>query len=247
MFKILKEKNYNVYIGIQYNSIPETEIIIEELKEHLVVKYERVTRQMLIDSDASSFLFSLLAYKKDNFPEYNFCYFIHTKGITSDQNESRNFMMNELFNIQNEKIFDMQNVGSYGPVMSIFLYDIIPEYQYKKIECMRKFSTVEMPCEPLPYFYTYTFFMIRGHILKKYMMHSKDELFTTYIGNYSDRWMFERDFFHFVDMMGYIPTYKHFHRLGYFYDKKYFDPNQTDETLYHQMIGDWYLRNKGIK
>src|SRR5271157_4478812 len=76
------QKDAKLFIGIQHNSIPETETIISDIADDLDIEMERVPAHLLMDSDASAFVVALKLYSQSPM-DFEKCYFIHTKGITS--------------------------------------------------------------------------------------------------------------------------------------------------------------------
>ena len=212
--------NAKIYVGIQGNSIPEAEDLLDGMKDRLSIKYKRVIPSMVINSDASAFLAGLEAYKNDGCPENDLCYFVHSKGITSNNDPLRKEMYDLLFSDLGVKAFDDPQVGSYGPYITFtdVLIDI------KKLQCMGIFNA-NLKYKPMHYYYINTFFIVRGSIVKSFMETVSEKLFTTPIHLYSDRWLFERDFSHIADMMGYLPSYQMYHGN---YSTNYKTPTRDD-------------------
>lgn len=199
-----KETGQTVFIGIQSNSIPETEEFIRKSKGNLKIKTRRVTPEMMIDSDASSFIAALELYKESDM-NFDRCYFCHTKGITSNNDQLRQHMFKLLFDgtLIKESLAD-EKVGSYAP----FLTCTNIGNDIGKMSSMRRFISDDILKYPvMEYYYINTFFILKNHILKRFISNVDDSFFTTNINEYSDRYFFERDFSHIADMMGYEPSY----------------------------------------
>lgn len=224
-----------VFIGIQNNSIPETEAIIKRIAWPLKIEITRVRDDLAIDSDASAFMAALDLYRKSSAP-FNLCYFVHTKSITTGADHLRTHLLALLFNTKTitEKLSN-ENVGSYGPFITLI-------QESKQLSCLKRFTkknTFTVP--PMGYFYPHTFFVIKNKILKRYVLGIDSRIFNTPIGLYSDRYLFERDFPHIVDMMGYEPSYSMTHGN---HETKYQAP--TDEEVAIK-LKEWKVMKNGIK
>lgn len=199
-----RETGQTVFIGIQSNSIPETEEFIRKSKGNLKIKTRRVTPEMMIDSDASAFISALELYKESDM-NFEKCYFCHTKGITSGNDKLRQQMYKLLFEgtLINECLSG-DNVGSYAP----YLTTTDVQVDIEKMSSMSRFISSDILKYPvLEYYYINTFFIMKNHVLKTFISNVDDSFFTTNISEYSDRYFFERDFSHIGDMMGYEPSY----------------------------------------
>lgn len=216
----LSHKKCDVYIGIQGNSIKDTERIISRLGKGLRLYYGRVRTSMVIDSDASSFIRALELYKENKSPIYDFCYFAHSKGVTSGNDQIRKHLFEELFRANLASIFSDDNIGSYGPYITVTNV----KEDINKMRSMKLFSN-NLVYDVMHYYYIHTFFVLRGKILKDFIDSSDDTLFKTNIIRYSDRYLFERDFFHIADMLGYLPSYKYLHGN---YSTNYSTPSELD-------------------
>lgn len=222
-----KDQNADVYIGIQYGSISETESIIKKLFKNKNKLYiGTVTKKMMIDSDASSFLKTLELYKKQsNKKAYKYCYFLHSKSITSGNDELRTALLKELFLYNFSEIIDQDFIGSYGPILTVT--DV--EKDIELMKCMKKFiSDDNASYDVMEYYYLNTFYVVKGHIIKTFIDTVKNNFFDTHIKFYSDRYFFERDFYHICDMYGYLPSYKY---LGGNYSTNYKTPTKEDVDL----------------
>ena len=206
----LREKNAKVFIGVQYNSIPETEEILRKMKRNLNIEIRRVPENMNIDSDASAFIAALQMYSESSM-EFNRCYFIHTKGITTGNDQLRNNLLTLLFNddVIKEKFTGDGLNGSYGPFITFT--DV--EEDINKMRCMNRFTEYGFAYPyPFEFYYVHTFYVFKNHVLKEFMNKVSPEFFTTPISEYSDRYFMERDFPQIVNMhKGYRPSFSYFH------------------------------------
>jgi len=193
------QKNAKVYIGIQYNSIPETEDILRKLKGSLKIVYNRVSKEMMIDSDASGFVEALELYSEDRL-DFDYCYFTHSKSITSDNDRWRIQLYNILFKTDLKTHFVLDDIGSWGPYLTI----PVNKPDIEKLSCLNEFMHIKI--NPLKYFYAHTMFVIRGDILKQFILNVSRRFYNTPISDYSDRYMFERDFCHITELFGCKPS-----------------------------------------
>ena len=226
-----KKKDAKIFIGIQGNSIPETEEILRNSDFNTVLDYEfsRVPSHLTIDSDASAFIEALRLYSKSSMDFYR-CYFIHTKGITSGNDPLRKAMFDEIFD--DATIYDRfvdDKVGSYGPYITFI--DVPGDIA--KMSCFAKFNEKAFTHPAMEYYYINTMYVIKGHLLRWFIKDVSPDFFNTHVDQISDRWMFERDFMHVADMMGYRPSFKHFHGN---YSTNYKAPNMAK---YEEKLNKW--------
>lgn len=211
------DKNTHIYVGIQNNSDFETENLLKLYKEYSgyqYIFYKRVSEFMKIDSDASSFLAALELYKEMNTPFHEFCYFVHSKGVTSGAHEIRKECMCLLFS-KNLDYFNVHvNIGSYGPFFTVMRSkEVIAKTKVLKPFCPNIFKH-----EPMNYFFVYTFFVLKGILLKNFIDEVDSSFFKTRIEKYADRWLFERGFSNIADMQGFEPSFDYIignHDTGY--------------------------------
>ncbi len=228
-----KKKDAKIFIGVQYNSIPETEAVLAEIKGDLSIEMERVPAHLVIDSDASSFIAALKAYSRSDM-NFDKCYFIHSKGITSNNDGLRKMMYDEIFDDDTiDKHFADPEVGSYGPYLT--LTDV--KVDIGKMSSFAKFNSAVLNKKVMEYYYINTFFVIKNHILKRFIETVSSEFFNTNLNTISDRWFFERDFSHVADMQGYKPSFKHFHGN---YSTHYKMPTMPQ---YEAKLNKWRLDN----
>lgn len=191
-----------IFIGIQYNSIPETESIISKLIPIFNIEYKRAKTELAINSDASGYITALELYSKSDM-KFDFVYFIHTKGITSNNDNLRRDLLSIIFdNKTTTKYLKSPEIGSFSPYITITDWD----YNIKLLSSMTKFAPDLLLYTPLEYYYLHTFYIIKNHILRSFIIAARPLLFNTTIQSYSDRWFMERDFPHIVDLQGYLPS-----------------------------------------
>jgi hypothetical protein len=68
----------DVYVGINYGTIPERKILLEEYSNYFNLQYAFVNKVMNVDSDASAFQLALSLLNKSK-KAYRLVWFIHTK------------------------------------------------------------------------------------------------------------------------------------------------------------------------
>lgn len=228
IFEYIKvnDKNAKIFIGVNHNSIYETEDILRKIKGNLDIEVRRVPEHMELNSDACSFITALELYSESDM-NFDLAYFIHSKGITSNNDKLRKMCFDEMFDQATvlEKLNDPK-VGSYAPYLT--LTDAWVDIDL--MSCMKRFNPSVCIFPVFEYYYINTLFVIKNFILKNFIHSVSKDLFNTNIIEYSDRYMFERDFEHIVDMQGYIPSFKHFHGN---YSTNYVAPIQSkyDEKL----------------
>jgi len=225
-----------IFIGIQYNSVPETENILKSINPNLNLSLRRVPSHLLIDSDASSFIQALQLYS-ESLMNFDKCYFVHTKSITTHNDPMRFQMFNLLFNKKTvQTFFNDKSIGSYGPFLT--LTDV--QEDIKKMSSVKKFTPLLLTFPVMEYYYINTFFVLKNFILKNFIQTVSPLFFKTNVLQFSDRWFFERDFFHIVDMQGFKPSFSFFHGN---YSTHYKLPTQEQ---YQEKLNKWSEQSKGI-
>ena len=151
-------KECKVFIGINHNSIFETESIIESYSG-LDITFERQSAELTIDSDASAFqkALELLSMKKY---EYKNAYFIHTKGAsTNDDRTRKHYLQLLLKESVIDKVFEDDKYGSYG-------IDICRSKETAGRWQSQMEYICKVPHKTMGYFYPHTFFVIRGSVIR---------------------------------------------------------------------------------
>lgn len=227
-----RQADATIFVGIQGNSISETEDLLDKMKGSLKLVVSRVPPSLTIDSDASGFIEALKLYSQSPM-DFDRCYFIHTKGITSNNDALRKTMFDELFDEATiQERFSNPQVGSYGPYITLTNVNA----DLEKMACLRKFNSKAFQYPVLGYYYINTLYVIKNELVKRFMSDVSPEFFTTHVDLISDRWMFERDFMHLVDMQGHQPSFKRFHGN---YSTNYRMPTMIE---YEQKLSDWKRR-----
>jgi hypothetical protein len=231
----IKEKNAKIFIGIQHSSIPETEEILRKIKGNLKIETQRVTADMSINSDASAFMSALELYSKSD-KNFEKCFFIHTKSITTSNDALRHALFETIFDEKwIDKVLENPNVGSFAPCITFT--DV-----QKDIDLMSscvKFHKFDLKFSaPMEYYYPHTFYIIKSDILNSFLSLMSKNIFTTPIQTYSDRYFFERDFPHIVDMLGFEPSYQFLHGN---YSTNYVAPT-VDK--YNEKLEKWKKENQ---
>jgi hypothetical protein len=129
--------------------------------------------------------------------------------------------------------FEDPNVGSYAPYLTIT--DV--QEDIDKMHCMYRFNPEFLTHTVMEYYYINTFYVIKNQILRNFVSQASSDFFDTPIQSYSDRYMFERDFSHIVDMQGYLPSFGAFHGN---YSTNYQPPNMDK---YEEKFNKWYKEN----
>lgn len=215
---VIKKKfnGYVIFIGVQVGSCDEWIKILNEEKSNLNIFYELCDEKLYVDSDVSGYQKALEIYYKIKdtitIKKDSFSWFGHTKGVTS-----KNYSYHE-WNIQNFwnkkeyielKLNEDDKYGSYGMHLSY-----IPDYDKSNIvDLWKEYSNFKFEKSVLNYMFTNTFYVIKLNCFMNMINNLKSDFFKNKIkGLYGegDRYFFERDFIHFVDMMGYEPLYYEF-------------------------------------
>lgn len=186
-----------VYVGIQHGSHADAEQIIRSAASGCVTHMERVSEGMHVDSDAAAFVEGLRLLR-DSGEEHSSCYFIHTKGITSHNDDLRRQLLGDLLNVERTtQALSPRGVGSYGPHLTITRSKEDRSLMEHWIDRFGPASWT--PC--LPYFYAHTIWVSKGHCVQHFLDVVDPTFFTTPVPEFSDRYFAERDLPHLVDML----------------------------------------------
>lgn len=204
-----------ICIGIQVGSIDSWVKLIEEyIDKGLDIHYGKVSEDLYVNSDVSGFQKALEIYCKElNYKDFDGCvWFGHSKGVTSGNIGYHNFVMNYFWNRKTElegNLKSNENVGSYG-----FYLSVIPKYGESKInDIWRGYTDFNFPNKSMGYMYTNTFFITKKEPFLNVFKSIKNDFFTKKligISGVGDRYFFERDFIHFVDMQNLQPSFEEF-------------------------------------
>lgn len=182
-----------VYCGVQHGSDPATEEWLREAAPGLQWRFARVTAELHIDSDASAFV-AALGLLRDSGTTPDRCYFVHTKGATSGEDDLRRELLADLFGADAARCLSRPGVGSYGPRLTISRSE---EDRRLMVSWLDRFAPGHLPA--MPYFYAYTMWVARGRPVMRFLKSVDESWFTTPVLHYSDRWFAERDLPHLVD------------------------------------------------
>jgi hypothetical protein len=240
--EIVKKKfnNHLVFIGIQKDSIPEWENILENYKkENNNIFYDYCDEKLYVNSDVAGFQKALQLYylskNKFNIKDNSLVWFGHTKGSTTNLNKYHYWVFENFWGKKNEieeKLYSEKKYGCYGTHLS-FIPDYSKKGNIKNLwvnNCNYKFTH-----EPLNFMFVNTFFIVKNMLFQNMLNHLNPIFFEEKIeGAYTDvgdRYYFERDFIHFVDMMGFQPLFE------------YYSPNVvwnvTNEFDFKNNLNEW--------
>lgn len=185
--------SFTVYCGVQHGSVPMTEEMLEEMAPYADWRFARVRPELAINSDAAAYV-AALGLMRESGQSHSHCYFVHTKAITSGNDEFRRELMGELFSPSAAESLKRTGVGSFGPRLSIVRTE---EDHYAMGAWLDQF--VGRRRTVLPYFYAHTLWVARGSAVKQFLEAVDPAWFTTPISAYSDRYFAERELPHLVD------------------------------------------------
>lgn len=205
-------QDLTIFIGINPSPFLEDGIKIIEKYKSVNIFYDTVPSHLVCDSDASGYQ-TALKLLKDSKKSFDLYWFMHSKAVTSNRSQEREFMLNDF--IENkEKIeslfIENDFIGSYGDML----------IQLGTLKKGHKFSTPTVSGNyldnfydfkiktPFEYFYAKTFFVIKGEIINNFITKCNPSFFNDFLNIYgeknTDRYFFERDFIRLVDKMGYV-------------------------------------------
>jgi hypothetical protein len=208
----IKFLNYRVYIGIQTDTIPEwEEIIIKFKNDGLDIIYGYVNPSLYINSDVSGYQKAIELLKNDKRKiNGQFIWFGHSKGVTTNNLIYHEYCLKNFWEKKTHiesRLNSDSNFGCYGTHISF-----LPHYDKIKItNIWKNYSTLEHRKQVLPFMFVNTFFVIKLHIFEKMLDGLNSEFFESKLNGHNgvgDRYFFERDFIHFVDILGYLPIFE---------------------------------------
>lgn len=206
-------KNYKICIGIQLDSCDKwVEIIEEYISKGLNIKYDFCEKDLYVNSDVSGYQKAIEVFHK-NFLNTScfspFVWFGHSKGVTTKKTVYHDFSLKSFWSKREEieeRLSSQKNKGCFGHHLSY-----IPNYDEKNIsQIWKKYSNFVQLKKPLNYMLTNTFYVVKYEIFYEMISKINSTFFNEKIEGISgsgDRYFFERDFIHFVDMMGFEPDY----------------------------------------
>ena len=194
----------SVYVGIQSGSWHGTEDEVRKAATGCCdLHVEHVAPELVIDSDASAYLAALEAWRDSGLRQHRRIMFSHSKGVTSGRDRWREKLLPALY--AGAAALDDDSVGVWSPYACKVAFGV-HGYSQQQFECLRRFAPKMLVHDAMPYFTTFTFFAMRGSIVRDFVAEAGDALFDTRIQQYSDRYLLERDFCHVSDMAGYMPA-----------------------------------------
>lgn len=225
--------DYDIYIWVNYGSIPEWEDVIKHYGNILKIQYGFVTKELSINSDVSWFQKALGLMKNEN-KKYDLVWFWHTKGATTNRDKIRQDMIENFF-CQKERIeeyFDDKN-------MWIFWRYITTNPNLNFIDTNLS-KLKEYSHNSANIFYLYTFYVIQWSVIYDFIKNCDAPFYHQHLIDYYgfDRYFFERDFPN-------IPT-----RYGYNfkYDIITHHPIWNINSKFKmKLFSEYRLHNKSIK
>lgn len=218
-----------VYCGVQHGSAPMTEETLKRLAPGAVWHFSRVHPELAINSDAAAYV-AALGLMRQARQHHPCCYFIHTKAITSGNDDFRRELLAELFMPAATKALGRWGVGSFGPRLTIVRTE---EDRYAMGAWLDRF--VGRRRAVLPYFYAHTMWVARGSAVTRFLESVDPAWFTTPISTYSDRYFAERELPHLVDgVSGLRPSF------GRLVGNVTTDYHRTRRREYYAELAKWW-------
>jgi hypothetical protein len=207
--------DYLICIGIQVNSCHKW---IEKILEYddLEIIHRVSDEKLYVNSDVVGYQMAIKLFyenkKNYKFQKNSYAWFGHTKGVTTKSMEYHNWVFPNFWENRDtieKRLLDKKEAGCFGSHLSY-----LPDYNTKKIKSIwDEYYNGVLDYEPIKYMYVNTFFVIKFEIFYKMVSQINEKFFSQKINGVNgegDRYFFERDFIHFVDMMGYQPIYDGF-------------------------------------
>lgn len=204
--------NLTIFIGLNPSPFLEEGIKIIEKYEKIKIIYGVTPKNLVCDSDASGYQTALKLLKNSE-KTFDLYWFMHSKAITTNRHEERNYIFNDFMNNKEmiESLFEKNDfIGSYGDML-IQLATLKEGHKFstptESGNYLDKFYNFKIKI-PFEYFYAKTFFVVRGNIINNFIKNCQESFFNDYLNinnwDYTDRYFFERDFIRVVDKMGYV-------------------------------------------
>jgi hypothetical protein len=194
----------DVYVGINSGSITEWERLLRA--SPLRVRVGTVEPRLAVDSDVSGFQ-KALELMRDEGRTYDLVWFGHTKGATRDEPALRRQIIGDFF-MRRERIsrlFRHPRVGAFGHDATAA--DLAAADTHMD-------AVFPFPYRSIGTFYLFTFYVLRGSIVKTFLDGCSEDFFTKNLVSDLgfDRYFFERDFGRLCDRFGYYPLHRERHR-----------------------------------
>lgn len=190
----------HVYVGINPGSLPAWEEMLKGWKG-LQIQYANVPQAMVVDSDVSAFQ-GALDLLHNSQAVYDLVWFAHTKGATNNNGTAEEIRRQviETFLAQRfsiEALFRSNpRIGSLGRWATIS-----PDGPVDRL-----FDSIfKFPCSSVGSYFLYTFYVLKGEVVDRFLRYCRSEFFTTNLVTKMgfDRYFFERDFAVIAERMGY--------------------------------------------
>ncbi|GAA5108160.1 hypothetical protein GCM10023339_06870 [Alloalcanivorax gelatiniphagus] len=221
------------YVGIQHGSDASAEEVLRRAAAGWTLHMSRIPERLHVDSDAAAYVESLRLLRESG-RRHTLCYFVHTKGVTSGDDDLRRSLLADLTGAAATSALARKGVGSYGPHLTV-------SRSRDDVALMRRWLElfVDGPLLPaLPYFYAHTIWVADGACVAGLLRTVGDAFFITPIQEYSDRYFAERDLPHLVDALaGKRPSY------GRLVGNHSTDYHRTRTREYLAALASWYARS----
>lgn len=218
----------DIYVGINPCRFQEPWIAMLECSG-LRIRYRVVPELLVLPSDASAYQAALSLLHEDN-AAYDFVWFGHTKGATSRQYEELAAHLVELF-LKKELV--MQTLRATGCGLYALAASVAPKGREGCSRYMRFRYTA------LPIFCVFTFYVLRGEILHRFVQACDASFFTQRL---PDAHFFEADFPQIAFRQGYEPHVKKIVQVHCGELAKLV----SNEETYHKTLAAWRAKN-GLK
>jgi hypothetical protein len=211
-------KNYLVFIGTQSQTTKYWFDILEKYKEiGLNIIYDKCNPNLYVNSDVAGYQKALELFfnikKNIKIKNDSLIWFGHSKGVTTNEISYHNWVFNNFWGKREtieSRLLENEKYGCYGTHLSF-----LPIYDTTKVkEIWRTYCGLKFTNEPLKFMFVNTFFVVKSKIFLELMENLNTDFLHKKIngvhGGNGDRYFFERDFIHFVDMMGYEPLFEEY-------------------------------------
>ncbi len=181
--------DYDIYIWVNYGSIPEWESTIKDYCNMLKISYWLVSEKLSVNSDVSWFQKALELMKNED-KKYDLVWFWHTKWATANRDKIRQDLIENFF-YQKERIegyFKDTNLWIFGRYITTN-----PNLNFidNNLSKLKKYGYTSANI-----FYLYTFYVIKWSIIYDFIKNSDGNFYDKNLIDYYgfDRYFFERDF-----------------------------------------------------
>ncbi len=193
----------DLYIGINSGSIPVLEDHL--LNSGLNIKaISRVSDELYTQSDASAYQLALKLLNQSK-EDYEYCWFIHTKGgVNSHSDYLRKWyidnFLGQRYSVENF-MTSLPGIGSCAMLGVEYDNNKVYSEQDELLPIFSKEITKDFPFPFIEYFYIHTLYVIKGNIVKNFFSLLPQEWFNIKL----NRYYFEGVFPFIVSRTGYYP------------------------------------------